>query len=64
MTIKQARKNYTRAWKAWRKACAIRSAMASLGYGRNGAAKRWYVETRVRLTMAEREVRRCLSRAI
>ena len=64
MTIQQARKNYTRAWKAWRKACAIRAAMAGLGYGRNGAAKRWYIETRVRLTMAEREVRRCLSRAI
>lgn len=49
------RREYARAWKAWRKACEIRAADRS-----NHAAKLWYDECRIMLARAERAHRRAL----
>lgn len=52
--IEHTRKQYARAWKAWRLACAIRAATRRMGYGHNGPAKVWYDECRTLLARARR----------
>ena len=59
--IEQTRKQYVKAWKAWRLANEIRSALAVLTGNRNGPAKAWADECRVMLARAERAHRRALA---
>lgn len=58
MNIIETRREYKRAWKAWRKANEIRKALANLTGDRNGPAKKWVDECRVMLSRAERAHRR------
>lgn len=55
------RRQYARAWKAWKKANEIRRALAALTGNRNGPAKAWADECRVMLARAERAHRRALT---
>ena len=50
-TVETKRRNFARAWKTWRKACAIRAQ-------HRGAApvKAWYDECRVMMMRARREL--------
>lgn len=58
--MNKARREFVKAWKAWRKARAIRSAMTKLGYGRSGPVKSWYDEC----TVMMRRKRRALMMAL
>lgn len=60
MTVTQTRKQFARAWKAWRKACEIRKAVTRLTGNRNGPAKAWADETRIMMKRAERQHRSAL----
>ena len=63
MNPTQTRKAFARAWKAWRKAQAIRKATTRLTGNRNGPAKAWADETRIIMKRAERQHRRALQNA-
>jgi hypothetical protein len=52
--IDQTRRDFARAWKAWRKANAIRNAVTRMTGNRNGPAKAWADECRVMLNRARR----------
>lgn len=56
----ETRWEYTRAWKVWRKANAIRNAVTRLAGNRNGPAKAWADECRIILKRAERAHRYAL----
>ena len=56
MNIELKRREFVKAWKAWRKARAIRAAMSKLGHGRAGPAKAWYDECTVVMRRARRAV--------
>lgn len=55
------RRQYARAWKAWRLANEIRRRVAAMTGNRNGPAKAWADECRVVLAQAERAHRRALN---
>lgn len=59
--LRHTRRQYARAWKAWKKANHIRRALAALTGNRNGPAKAWADECRVILARAERAHRRALN---
>lgn len=59
--IEHTRRQYARAWKAWKKANHVRRALAALTGNRNGPAKAWADECRVMLARAERAHRRALA---
>lgn len=54
--MKELRREFVKAWKGWRKARAIRAAMAKVGYGRAGPAKAWYDECTVVMRRARRAI--------
>lgn len=55
------RRQYARAWKAWKLANDIRRRLAKITKNRNGPGKAWADECRVMLARAERAHRRALN---
>ena len=59
--LMHTRRQYARAWKAWKLANEIRRRVAAMTGNRNGPAKAWADECRVILARAERAHRRALN---